>query len=199
MKKVIFNLKSTSLLLLFLSALCLNNANAFSIKLIKSADEKKIVLDVSSLYGETATCKIVDHFGIVIFSDNIKKSSQINKKYDLNKLVSGTYKLILEDAMSVETINFELNETSIEYSEKTTTYYKPTVTIKKNNLVYVNMLSLSKHVTMSIYKDNDVLHKEEIENLDTISKVVDFSAAAKGTYTIEVAIGDQIFYNYIKI
>ena len=199
MKKVLLKLKFKTILtvVLFLSSLCVQSFA--SVHALITPGDKKLVIDISNLYGDHATCRIVDNSGFVVFSEKITESNMIIKKYDLSKLDLGYYVLTLEDDMSIETIKFELTEGEINYSDRTRTVYKPTIIEKSENLYYLNQLALNKEVKLEVSKNGEYYFSETYINQPTISKKIDLTRAEKGEYLIKVSILGETFYNTVSI
>ncbi len=200
MKKVFFNLKSKTILsvVIILSSFSVQGF-ASSPATITTTEDRKIVVDISDLSGDHATCKIKDQEGAIVYFEKIAQSNLAIKKYDLSQLTPGSYELILEDAMSIEVIKFELTDAEVKYFDKAKTVYKPTIVEKENKIVYFNQLALNKAVNITITKNGEYYYNQVYNDLPTISKKIDFSAAEKGDYLIEVSILGETFYNNISI
>ena len=199
MKKVFINLKSNTILtvVILLSSLCVQSFA--SVHALITPENKKLVVDISDLYGDHASCMIKDQEGTIVFAEKLAESDQVIKKYDLSQLKQGLYELILEDAMSVEIVKFELTDTKINYVDKARTVYKPTIIKKADDLVYLNQLALNKKVKIAVTKNGEDFFTKTYEGESSISKKIDFSTAEKGDYVIKVSILGETFYNTVSI
>ncbi len=199
MKKVFINLKSKTILTVVILLSSLSVQSFASVHALITPEDKKLVVDISDLYGDHATCMIKDQEGAIVFAEKIAESDQVIKKYDLNQLKEGAYELIIEDAMSVEIIKFELTKTEINYSNKARTVYKPTIIKKADNMIYLNQLALNKEVKIAVTKNGEDFFTETYVGQPSVSKKIDFSTAEKGDYVIKVSILGETFYNTVSI
>lgn len=199
MKKVIFNRKNRTILSTIIMALLLNIQGNAKVNVLKLSEDKKLILDLTDMYGGHATAMIKDQSGSIIFTDQFKQADQNAKKYDLSKLKEGSYQLILEDAMTVETVPFTLSNTKIEYLGEAHTVYKPKVDKKDGKFVVINHLALNKAVNLVVSKNGEEFYSENYEDEPSLGLRIDFSKAESGNYVIKLSTQGETFYNTISI
>ena len=171
-----------------------------TVNLTTSAASKKLVVNMSKMYGEHVTCTILDQVGNVIHREIIDVTDEFSKKYDMSKLAPGQYSLIVDDLMSVETLNFKLTSKEIIYNTgKSEIVYKPRVVVKDDNMVYLNLLALGKDVRITVLDDQNSLYTESFSGQSSISRRYNFNDSPSGNYVIKVQVDKEVFYTNISI
>ena len=171
-----------------------------TVNLTTSAASKKLVVNMSKMYGEHVTCTILDQVGNVIHREIIDVTDEFSKKYDMSKLAPGQYSLVVDDLMSVETLNFKLTSKEIIYnSGKSEVVYKPRVVVKGDNMVYLNLLSLNKDVRITVLDDDNTLYTESFSGQSSVSRRYNFNNTPSGNYVIKVQVDKEVFYTNISI
>lgn len=200
MKKVLFNVKNNTILT---AILCCFAISSFSSSLYANVDVqskgKKVILDLTHMYGDKATCKLIDQQGKVLYINKINALDQEVKSYDLSSLTKGDYTMIIEDEMSIDKIFLQLSDSKITHVEKSKPIYKPTFIAEANDKVHFNLLSRNKEATLSVTRNGEELYSETYEGEPSINEIIDFSQADKGDYTIKVSILGEVFYKNVSI
>jgi len=200
MKKVLFNMKNYPILtaILFCLIMCSFSSGVYANVDVKSYG-KKVIIDFTHMYGEKATCKLVDEQGRVLYNNRINALDQELKSYDLSSLTKGNYTMIIEDEMSIDKIFLQMSNSKITHIEKAKPIYKPTIVTESKDKVHLNLLSRNKKVTLAVTRNGKELYSKTYEEKPSINEIIDFSNADKGDYVIRVAILGEVFYENISI
>ncbi|OIQ23596.1 hypothetical protein [Lacinutrix sp. MedPE-SW] len=169
----------------------------------KDDDSKKTVLTLENV-KEGQQLLIKDYNQIILYKENISKSGDYKKGFDLTALPDGKYFFELNKDTVIEVIPFSVLNNVVDFkkSEKSK-IFKPHVDAK-NNTVYVTALSLNASpVTISIYYDNagskEVIYNEKIKDTMDIQKAFTLDSTKKGTYLFQFETQNRTFTKYINL
>lgn len=160
---------------------------------------KKVIVDLTHLYGDEATCQLIDEQGRVVYNNKIRAVDQVVKSYDLSGLEKGDYTMIIEDEMSIDKIFLELSDAEIVLLKKSKPIYKPIIIKQAGRKVHFNLLSRTKDVTLSVSKNDEEFYAKTYKGEPSIGQIIDFSQADRGEYVIRVSILGEVFYENISI
>lgn len=200
MKKVLINFCTVAMTVFFAATSFASNVESTNYSVTTSSEDKKMVLNLSRTYGAQATCRILDDAGNIIYREIVNAKKQKSVRYDFSKLPSGDYTLIVEDAMSIEKVDFRITTQQLLLTtEQSELIYKPTVMLKDGNMVYFNLLTLGKDAKITVLKNDTVVYSESIIGVPTISKKLNFSNQSSGKYLIRVDVGNEVFFNEVVL
>ncbi len=172
----------------------------FSVHVLNTPEDKKLVVNLSKMYGKQVTCSILDEGKNVVYREKVATGSQIAKRYDLNALPLGSYTLVIDDALSVEKLGFTLtDETIIYHSAKSQVVYKPIIKVGDNKKVSFNLLALGKDVEIAVMDDNKTLYQKTYSDMPSINKQISFEDVLTGEYTVVVKVAGETFYKTVNI
>lgn len=196
-------MKATLINVITISIILLTGFTAQADEIIKNitahVEDKAIIVEMDDLQGATATCKIFDTHGVTVFSERIGVQPNLSKKYNVSQLNDGTYRLVVDDLLKKEVIEFRLKNNQITYvSSVAVTTYKPTFRTNDNK-VHMNWMVLSQPCELTVIHDGVEVHKENYVDENVVSKTFDLTQALEGEYTIITRINDETFYNLVRI
>ena len=142
--------------------------------------------------------KLTDSKERIIYMENISEVDYI-KQFDLNDLEVGTYNFIIETPLKYTNYTLHLNDSELKVVNKKDTG-KP-IFRKVDNKVYVSLFNgYQQKVTIEIVdSSNNIFFKGSIKDDLNIRKAINFENAVKGSYTITVAYGNEVYYKNIVI
>lgn len=200
MKKVLLNLSIVIVSMLVSTASFSKSINPLNLNVLTTSESKKLVVNLSHMYGSSVTCSIIDQSGVIIHKEKIETRTQTVKKYDLSKLKPGNYTVVIDDLMSIERLKVKLTADGITFTQnKSEIVYKPNVQVKDNGMVYFNLLALGKPVKVTVYNKDEPVYSEEFTDLNTVSRKFAFRNSSDGEYIIKVKVGDEVFFNQVNI
>ena len=200
MKKVFINMKNNAILTAIFCcfAMC-SVGTSLSANVNVQSYGKKVIVDLTHMYGDQASCQLIDEQGRVVYNNKIMALDQEVKSYDLSGLRKGDYTMIIEDEMSIDKIFLELSDSEIILLEKSKPIYKPTIIKQADKKVHFNLLSRTKDATLSVFKNGEEFFAKIYEGEPSINQIIDFSQADRGDYVIKVSILGEVFYENISI
>ena len=191
-------IKKLTLSTAFLFITAFGMANKIDLRIVKDEDSKTLVFRYDNLSTD-ATLKFIDEQGNVIFAEALEDKTEYLKRFNLNSLETGTYFLEVEDAIK-ETEYMILVEDSGISIENKLEKNKP-VFRKKDGMVYLNLLNLSKkEVEVKVFDDsNRLVFNQVFENEELIEKAFNFKKAFKGQYSIMVKNSNDKYFEEIIV
>ncbi|MEP5340162.1 MAG: hypothetical protein ABJL44_11350 [Algibacter sp.] len=204
MKNVITNTKK-GFLMVTLFATLLSFANEVSFTTIKN-DAKRTSLTLENV-KKGNLLSIKDDHGIILYKEQIEKTGNYTKGFDLTILPNGSYVFELDDDVKIKTIPFTLNSSIVVFNKELEVItFKPIIRVK-GDLVFINKLSLNKDpLKIDIYfKSSDdsfksgLMHTETIKDMKKIGKIFKLTGLDKGTYKIVLNSEGREFTEYFNI
>ncbi|MGB5434292.1 MAG: hypothetical protein WBM98_00265 [Maribacter sp.] len=191
-------IKKLTLSAAFLFITAFGMANKIDLRIVSDENSKKLVFRYDNITTD-ATLRFIDLQGNVIFSESLEDKTEYLKTFNLNSLETGTYFLEVEDAIKETeyTILVEDAHISIETKlEKNKPVFR-----KKGDMVYLNLLNLSKkEVEIKVIDNSDrVVFNQVFENTALIEKAFNFKNAHEGRYSIMVKNLNDRYYDYIIV
>lgn len=164
----------------------------------KGKDEKSLIVALDA-QTQDSKIKLMDEDAKPIYFETISVSDYA-KRFNLKNLAVGTYYFSIENAETsvVYTLSLNSNEVSITNTAKNDN--KP-VFRKTGDKVFLNLFNGDQqkvHIEIVDSRSNIVFKESNVGNL-VIAKAFNFEKALKGSYTIRVQDGDEIFYQNITI
>ncbi len=190
-------IKKLTLSTAFLFITAFGMANKIDLRIVKDEDSKTLVFRYDNLSTD-ATLKFIDEQGNVIFAEALEDKTEYLKRFNLNSLETGIYFLEVEDAVKETEYTILVEDSGISIENKLEKN-KP-VFRKKDGMVYLNLLNLSKkEVEIKVIDNNDsVVFSQVLENEGLIEKAFNFKNAYRGRYNIIVKnLNDKYFEEII--
>lgn len=190
-------IKKLTLSTAFLFITAFGMANKIDLRIVKDEDSKTLVFRYDNLSTD-ATLKFIDEQGNVIFAEALEDKTEYLKRFNLNSLETGTYFLEVEDAVKETEYTILVEDSGISIENKLEKN-KP-VFRKKDGMVYLNLLNLSKkEVEIKVIDNNDrVVYSQVFKNEGLIEKAFNFKNAYSGQYNIIVKnFNDKYFEEMI--
>ena len=190
-------IKKLTLSTAFLFITAFGMANKIDLRIVKDEDSKTLVFRYDNLSTD-ATLKFIDEQGNVIFAEALEDKTEYLKRFNLNSLETGTYFLEVEDAVKETEYTILVEDSGISIENKLEKN-KP-VFRKKDGMVYLNLLNLSKkEVEIKVIDNNDrVVYSQVFKNEGLIEKAFNFKNAYSGRYNIIVKnFNDKYFEEMI--
>ncbi|WP_439129819.1 hypothetical protein [Polaribacter sp.] len=148
-------------------------------------DGKKVKVEFNTVKkGNTLTIK--DSHDVVIYSQDIEKSGNYAKIFDLSKLVKGEYTAELEKDFEIIVKNFSILEGKVSFKEEKT-IFKPVIRTE-NNLVLISKIDFNKEpLKVALYYNGDVIFSETIkDNSQVLNRIYKLSEEEKGNYSVVI-------------
>lgn len=200
MKKVLLNVSIVLVSMLISTSAFSNVSHPFNVNVLTTTESKKLVVNLSHMYGSMVTCSIIDQSGNIIHREKVESRTQTIKKYDLSNLEPGNYTVVIDDLMTIERLKVKLTADEIIYSQnRSEIIYKPSIKVVDDAVVYLNLLALGKPVKISVMKDNTIIHSENTADEGSVSRKYTFAESPAGEYIIKVKVGDEVFFNTVNI
>ena len=190
-------IKKLTLSTAFLFITAFGMANKIDLRIDPEENSKTLVFRYDNLSTD-AMLKFIDEQGNVIFSESLEDKAEYLKRFNLNTLETGTYFLEVEDAIKETEYTILVEDSGISIENKLEKN-KP-VFRKKDGLVYLNLLNLSKkEVEIKVFdNDNRVVFNQVFEKEERIEKAFNFKNAYSGRYNIMVKnLNDKYFEEVI--
>ncbi len=145
---------------------------------------------------------ISDTNGVTLYKEEIKKSGEYAKGFDLSALPNGNYFFELEKDVEIKTMPFSISNKKVIFNRDTETIFLKPVAVLKNNTVYVTKLSPNKEMLkVSIYGINKINDSEELLYTENIKGVQAIERAYKleaGNYKIVFNSNNKDFTKFIN-
>lgn len=138
---------------------------------------------------ETLQISLFDDEDVKLHEDLLFAQLSYSKRYNLNKLPSGKYTLVIEHDSFIETQPIVVSRDDVEVMrDKALTVYKP-VLRKNGHFIDLDMLLLSdaKVLIKIVDSDGKVNFTELTENQNLIQKRYNIEQLEKGTYKLTVS------------
>lgn len=144
--------------------------------------------------------KIKDATGNVIYTVSAKKEKAFAQSFDLNRVPTGNYTLVVEDTQKFSSYKIDLFKDSLMFDKANAgVIFKPSV-ILDERLLDISMLNLNEGKTaISIYNDKDEMVHTNSSKDKQINKRFDLSQLERGQYTVLFNVGDELFNRYIVL
>lgn len=194
MKNILKNSAVAALMFISLSAM----AYQPGVKLVNGMEAKSLVFEMVSTSGESIV-SMKDESKNIIFYDNVT-GNVYSKKFNLEKLETGTYYLEVENASQSVTYTLAVEKKEVKIIDQEEEF-TPVVFGKEGNKVYLNLdnSDLSKVEIKIINENNAKLFEESVASQKSINKTFNFEKAVKGLYTISVKDGSKNYSQNIDI
>ncbi|MBC9798520.1 hypothetical protein [Sinomicrobium weinanense] len=165
---------------------------------VKGYKGKTVSFVVSNVQNSVGL-SLIDGEDRILYSENIEVNGEYRRTYNFDKLPEGEYFLEVEGATKVKRYPVVVDRyTAKLYYNNKSEMFKPIVSVR-NNVVYVNLLSLDRsELHVEVYDANDtLLHEDTLKGSYELGKMYDFSNV-DGTYTLVLTHKNKTFVEHIK-
>jgi len=178
--------------LLFLNLAVANNYT--SVLKIEAGMNKKFYLSLEDVSAQTSI-QIIDQDGFVLVEENVAASEQFTKVFNMGKLISGNYTLVIKSdyKKTVQPIVVTSRELILE-EEKRQEFYPAIIVAEKEN-VSVSLLNPTKsEVKFSIIdREGEVIFRDELKDKMVIGKRYNLEQLPAGNYTVLVYTSNDVY------
>lgn len=157
---------------------------------VKNLQQKNIVLDLSQWKNQSVNITISNDLDEKIFSEICPNKKF--RKYNLNNLPSGNYKVTIEDNQKIAIQEFIIAKNSISINSDTREIFKPQFVIKENEW---SLQALAQDNKSKIYisdENGDIIYEESIAK-PSLTRRYDVSKLPSGRYEINYSIDGRTF------
>ncbi|MBK6266652.1 hypothetical protein JKA74_16520 [Marivirga sp. S37H4] len=189
-----------AVLLLIILPLVSFASGAPVVKLTKGAN-KMLTLRVGAIQSESIKVTLKDNFGHLLFSEQVTEKNEFIKRFDLNNLKSGHYKIEVESEMNIRVMPVQVNWEDIEIMEQEfSVLNKPFIKMNANGIFDFNLLNLESQKTTVLILDDKgkVVYKDYLGAFAEYKRRYDLSQLDKGNYNIIVNKGNRSYEKLIS-
>jgi hypothetical protein len=156
------------------------NKNSFN-----TVDGKRVKVEFKTV-KKGHTLSIKDESGVVMYSQEIKKSGTYSQIFDLSKLQKGNYTTELEKDFEIIIKYFSVLDGQISFKDEKT-IFKPVIRIK-DNLILISKMNFEREPLKIVlyYNDEIILSENTTDSGDIINRVYRVSKKIRGDYKVIV-------------
>lgn len=182
----------TSILIVLFALIQVINVKATE-PIIIFGKTNSITVNTAEWTAKNLIITISDRAQNVVFRDKIKNDKD-SRKYNLKNLPSGSYKLEISGGQKTTFQNIEITSEGVILESEVQTIYRPTVKFKGSNLD-VNILALENLANLSILDESGETVFFEDFKATSIQRRYNLDKLAKGSYTVQTKVANQVFYD----
>jgi hypothetical protein len=191
-------------------AIFIANTNGFSTDpfptvRVTSMGIRNFAIYIDNFNSKRIKLSLRDTRGFVLYNKNIKSEGTYAKKYDLNNLPKGRYKLDLEDGINSRSYTIVLSDSELTVldnynlivsTQDNKTSFKPFMSQRGDILdLMVFSPELAKHEIRIYNQQNEIIFSEVEDKKLNIERQYDFSLLESGLYNF-VVLSQGHRYNY---
>jgi hypothetical protein len=137
--------------------------------------------------------------GVVMYSQEIKRSGTYSQVFDLSKLEKGNYTTELEKDFEIIVKYFSVLRGQISFKNEKT-IFKPIIRIKEN-LILISKMNFEKEpLKITLYYDDEIILSEKVkEGGDILNRVYRVSEKIKGNYKVVVNSNNRSYMQDFNI
>jgi len=145
--------------------------------------------------------QIKDSDNLILYSEIVKKSGKYSKDFNLTNLPDAEYSIEIDQQKNIKIIPFSVKSSiALIAKNDARTFSKPEVVVKGNYLYVSKKMHEKQTLEIDVYFEGyDLAYNKKYKNVDSVSKVFDFSTSKKGRYVIVFKSEGKIFKNTISI
>jgi hypothetical protein len=145
------------------------------------------------------TLSIKDENGVVMYSQEIKRSGTYSQVFDLSKLEKGNYTTELEKDFEIVIKYFSVLGGQISFEDEKT-IFKPVIRIKEN-LILISKMNFEKEpLKITLYYNDEIILSEKVKDTDDIlNRVYRVSKKIKGDYKVVVNSNNRSYMQGFSI
>jgi hypothetical protein len=161
------------------------------------------VLEVAPTYNyvkKGSQISIIDVYGEVIYSGEIKHNGNLTTLFDFSQLENGEYTVEVTRDFEIEINTIKVKDRSVSYiTANKKTVFKPVVR-NRNGQVLISKLALtSDTMEIELYFEGDLINSETIKGGNVLNRVYKLDETIKGDYTAIIKSNDRVFIENFKI
>ncbi len=165
-----------------------------------SSTEKVLVVNLGAIQKEEVTISIEDIYGVTLLTEKVKDKPNFVKRYNVEQLEKGDYKLIVtkKTLRTVQPFHVRLDGVTISEIEKKEKFL-PVLNFNNGNLDVNVLLGNLSNITVTLF-DNEgrQVFAEKNYVVSTLHKRYNLEKLSRGIYFAEVMAGDETFYFTIE-
>lgn len=162
---------------------------------IEKLSNNVIGLQIDNLNGDEVKISIEDQNGYRVHSQEVLRDVKILKRYKLDKLPLGKYKLKIERNLSilVQPFNIKHEELAIDREDQSI-IYKPSINYLKGNM-YVDFFQLKKrNTTIQLFDEGgNSLLEEKFKIAGNVQRKYNVAKLRRGNYTVYVKVDGEVY------
>lgn len=197
--KTMKQLLKQSLVVLLILTTMVSYAN--EVTLHKNVNSDKVTNVTFENVKSGSLLLVKDSDGVILFSEKINQNGLITKGFDLTNLPNANYYFELDAGDEFSIIPFSVKDNiAILLQNEAYKIVKPEI-FEKNGCVHIyNHLAMKKALLVDVYYEGfDLAYSENLENVESINRVYDFSSSKKGNYVFVFTIEGKVFKKSINI
>jgi hypothetical protein len=142
---------------------------------------------------------IKDENGVVMYSQEMKRSGTYSQVFDLSKLEKGNYTTELEKDFEIIIKYFSVLGGQISFKDEKT-IFKPVIRIKENLILISKMNFEKESLKITLYYDDEIILSEKVKGADDIlNRVYRVSEKIKGNYKVVVNSNNRSYMQDFNI
>jgi hypothetical protein len=165
-----------------------------------SSTEKVLVVNLGAILKEEVTISIEDIYGVRLLTETVKNKPNFVKRYNVEQLEKGDYKLIVtkKTLRTVQPFHIELGGVTISEIEKKEKFL-PVLNFNSDNLDVNVLLGNLSNITVTLF-DNEgrQIFAEKNYVVSKLHKRYNLEKLPRGAYIAEVMAGDETFYYTVE-
>ena len=188
-----------NLLLILVCVMAFASAKANHLPTVMVDADKSFVLDLNDWNKSILDVSIINDRGVELYEDTILPTEGRMKKFNLKFLPKGEYNVVVSDEYKSVSYEVKVSNTKVVSISEGTANFIPQVRLNDGN-IDINLMALSKKVNISLLdQDGNQLYGEKIKDLPTISKRLNIAKLERGSYTLQVNVGNNWYTQRIKL
>jgi hypothetical protein len=165
---------------------------------INTVDGKKVKLEFKTV-KKGHMLSIKDENGVVMYSQEIKRSGTFSQIFDLSKLKKGNYTTELEKDFEIIVKYFSVLNGQISFKDEKI-IFKPVIRIK-DNLILISKMNFERESLKIVlyYNDEIILSEKTTDSGDILNRVYRVSKKIKGDYKVVINYNNRTYKKHFNI
>ncbi|MFT4666959.1 MAG: hypothetical protein ACI9XB_003927 [Gammaproteobacteria bacterium] len=183
----------TTVMLCFASMVSM--AEDLSVFSVKVADKSSFVLKLTNIKQAKIQVTLKDEKGATLYNETLMQASLDQKKYDIGKLSSGNYTLVVAYDAVIKVQPIKKGKVLEIEAEDLQTIFQPCIR-QHSQYLDLDMLCLSDlKISLKITDvDGNVIYKELVQPKGSLQRRFNFSTLEYGLYSFTLIIEDPVLY-----
>ncbi|MAZ26303.1 MAG: hypothetical protein CL868_04390 [Cytophagaceae bacterium] len=192
--KTIKNLLAVTALLIGLTA---NAAENFDL----SISENRTVTVSYENVASASKLRLMDANGVTLFNENVEPARSYKRTFNLEQLPQGEYIVALENDNFISYATFVKTPKEIKLISggNNTVVFKPSYKQNENTVMLSVTNPTTTNASIKVYDKNGLLVASKNSKDLIVKEAFDFANAPRGTYTITIAVNNEIFTHKVEI
>lgn len=164
---------------------------------IEGSKKAKVFITLPQSSGASITIKSMDGT-LNFYSEEVPVNDPYAKVYDFSRLEDGIYKLVTETKHLLIEKTFEISKSNIRLVNESVRYLP--IFIEKEARLMINYFNEQQQPLAIKFSDGkETFFEEKIDPTLNLSRVYNYSGLPKGTYTVYMDSGKEIFSYELKV